>query len=971
MIDYEEAMKDYIQCYGDKSRIIFIEKYLYTFNATKGKKTPFKLFPRQRVFLETLATNRNVISIKPRQCGITTLTSAWATAQCAFADADSPETILCIGNKLDLAQQLITKIRDFLVQVPRWYWGDEYYSPNPKDEANRRSIFVKDSKSELELFNGCRVVARSSGENAARGISAVSILILDEAAFIENGVAVYSTAAATMASNPNSKTVMVSTPNGKDALYFETYSQALAGENNFVPVQFRWYQDPRYNKYLKWYKKNATTGNLDWIVEETLDDEGTIHYDEDKWEKLVQKGWTPTSIWYEEMCRSFNNDRIKIAQELDVSFVGSSDNVIEPKYIEMQEKLNKREPLDDMRDPLVEETWFFKKPIDGHRYICSCLPPKEKVLTDRGVINVEEVMPDDMLVTREGEYTPIKEIKYRDVVKEEVIKIQLYGCTTPIRFTWNHPVWFSKGITKKTELIDLPGGVGKANMVYTTREFKYGKAKEITADESWVEIPNVYASKVLSDDEMNEYWKAIAPEYVPSVLTEKNFWHYCGKWLAEKAKYYERDVNPTLDFMHKYFINPQHGKVLPEWVKFISEKYKLCLVEGFLYGYISKDRDYLDATVNSKYVIDGIQEILYSCGIISDVTFIGKEPKTNFKLYSLKMSKPQYAEFLKKLGKEPWFTVDPIENRKENAYFSDDRKYIRIRVKSVSSYIYTGKVYNFETVSQSHSYCCSRIACHNCDPSRGSSEDFTAIEVIDMDGRDENGMPIIEQVMQYYGKKLGNEVGEILYNYATIYNNAFVVVDATNGLGDVPLFVLLAKGYKNLYYDDAALKKYSMQFPSKPASYDKVDVLPGFHMQGNRYPVLSNFANMVRNNEFKIRSMRTINELNTWIFKGEAKRMDHMDGKHDDSITCLAMGLFVMRFSLSKQEEAQNKDKAILSAYMTGGKIATVRHKELTNGKTMDTIGKRPLPIYNERALKSKKFDNINGSYLWMLSGYI
>ena len=29
MIDYEEAMKDYIQCYKDKSRIIFIEKYLY------------------------------------------------------------------------------------------------------------------------------------------------------------------------------------------------------------------------------------------------------------------------------------------------------------------------------------------------------------------------------------------------------------------------------------------------------------------------------------------------------------------------------------------------------------------------------------------------------------------------------------------------------------------------------------------------------------------------------------------------------------------------------------------------------------------------------------------------------------------------------------------------------------------------------------------------------------------------------
>ena len=945
MIDYEEAMKDYIQCYKDKSRIIFIEKYLYTFNATKGKKTPFKLFPRQRVFLETLAENRNVISIKPRQCGITTLTSAWATAQCAFADADSPETILCIGNKLDLAQQLITKIRDFLVQVPRWYWGDEYYSANPKDEANRRSIFVKDSKSELELFNGCRVVARSSGENAARGISAVSILILDEAAFIENGVSVYSTAAATMASNPNSKTVMVSTPNGKDALYFETYSQALAGENNFIPVQFRWYQDPRYNKYLKWYKKNAVSGEMDWIVEETLDEEGTIHYDEEKWEKLVQEGWTPTSVWYEEMCRSFNNDRIKIAQELDVSFVGSSDNVIEPKYIEMQEKLNTRKPLEDMIDPLVEETWFFKKPIEGHRYVCSCLPEGEKVRTKRGCINVECVLTYDLLVTKDGEYTRIKEAKRREVLDEDMVSIHPSSSLFPMKFTWNHPIWFC----------DESEG----------SEFKYGEARDVKANTSWVEIPNLYATNALSEEDFQGYWDLVIGGDSNPMFSD-NYWKYVGMWLADKAKFYGDDdmYGAATVFTYTCFGPHTFGKHIPEWAKFIGEKYKLCILEGFFSyeGYNGKGN--VEAVSPYASVVNDIQDILFSCGVISDASEYENQ-------YKISISPDQFAVLLKKMGKEPWFEVVSQNPLCRNTYFTDDGKYIHMKVLSVSHYKYTGTVYNFETQSESHSYCCPRLSCHNCDPSRGSSEDFTAIEVIDMDGRDENGIPIIEQVMQYYGKKLGNEVGEILYNYATIYNNAFVVVDATNGLGDVPLFVLLAKGYKNLYYDDATLKKYSVQFPSKPNTYDKVDALPGFHMQGNRYPVLSNFANMVRNNEFKIRSMRTINELNTWVFKGEAKRMDHMDGKHDDSITCLAMGLFVMRFSLSKQEEAQNKDKAILSAYMTGGKVATLRHKELTNGKTMDTIKKHALPIYNERALKVKKFDNINGNYLWMLGGYI
>ena len=74
-----------------------------------------------------------------------------------FASLETPETVLCIGNKLDLANQLVTKIRDFLLQVPRWYWGDDYYSPDPKSEKNLRDIFTKNSKSELELFNGCKV----------------------------------------------------------------------------------------------------------------------------------------------------------------------------------------------------------------------------------------------------------------------------------------------------------------------------------------------------------------------------------------------------------------------------------------------------------------------------------------------------------------------------------------------------------------------------------------------------------------------------------------------------------------------------------------------------------------------------------------------------------------------------------------------------------------------------------------------
>lgn len=624
IIDANEMAAEYIKSYQDKSRIYFIEKYLSTFNAAVGKKTPFICFPRQKVFLQTLAKVRNIVSIKPRQCGITTLTSAWATAQCVFAPEDAPETILCVGNKLDLANQLITKIRDFLTQVPRWYWGDDYYSPDPKSDKNIKSIFIKDSKSELELFNGCRIVARSSGENAARGISAVSILILDEAGFIENGKAVYATCAACMASNPNSKTVMVSTPNGHDELYYNTYKQALAHENNFTAVQFRWYQDPRYNKNLKWFKKGKDSEKVKWFYEPTLDAEGTVKYDEEHWEKMVQDGWTPRSPWYDEMCKSFNNDSMKIAQELDVSFQGSANNVVAPEFIEQQSNLNVREPLSDFKDPMNDETWFWKRPIDGHRYI---------------------------------------------------------------------------------------------------------------------------------------------------------------------------------------------------------------------------------------------------------------------------------------LG---------------------------------------------------------------ADPSRGVSADRTAIEIIDMDGEDENGLPIIEQVGEYVGKKLGDDIGGMVYQYANLYNEAYVVVDCTGGQGDALILTMIQLGYKNFYYEDGNQKTYTVQNQSdKPLNFS--DRLPGFHFQGNRYPVLASFAGMVRSNEFKIRSTRVINELDTWIFEGETGRMNHQEGSHDDTICSLAMALFVMRYTYNKLEESKHKDKAILNAYMMGGVISANRNK-IKDDKPITPKG--GLPFYNEKMLsKTNKGLNNQGAYLWLFSG--
>jgi hypothetical protein len=370
MILNNQISEEYLKCLLDKSHIYMIENYLKTYDLTTRRFVPFNLFPKQKEFINALAEFEQNIATKPRQAGITTTASAFIACILALADADSPETVLIVANRLDLSRLFLKKIKEFLLQLPRWFWGDEYYSIDIRSEKNKKKIFLEENKDSLTLINGCIVKAISSGESAARGVSAVSWLIFDEAAFIDNGVEVFSQAVATTASGGH--IIMISTPHGKDQLYYNTYNQAKAEKNGYHITELKWHQDPRYNRYLKWHKNTIKivngkeTTEEEW-VEEEHDHEGYIKYDEEHWETMEAEGWKPTAPWYEKMCRKFNNDSQKIAQELDVSFIGSSDNVVSSETIEMQEKRNVRPYI--FTDDLIKETWVWIKPIEGHRYI--------------------------------------------------------------------------------------------------------------------------------------------------------------------------------------------------------------------------------------------------------------------------------------------------------------------------------------------------------------------------------------------------------------------------------------------------------------------------------------------------------------------------------------------------------------------------------------------------------------------------
>lgn len=345
MLTTHEIFKEYAKCLS--SPIYAIETYLETFDKTQEGFVPFKLFPRQREIVAAYEKHRFNLVTKPRQAGVSTTTAAYMSIKVAFADEDNPEAVLIIANKQELAFEFLGKIKDFLSQVPRWVWGHEYYG-NAKNEA--KSIFLTDSKKEIRLPNGSRVKAVATSKDALRGFTP-TYLVMDEAAYIDNGAEVFG--AALTALGTGGKAMLISTPKGMDALYYNTYDQAKKKKNNFNIIEMKWYEDLRYNKGLKWLKGD----------EEVLEYEFTF----DSYNRMIDDGWKPTSFWYEEMCRGMNNDAKMIAQELDVSFIGSGGNVIDEEYIEYQNKFNVKDPIMTLGGE--DEIWIWEEPQEGHQYV--------------------------------------------------------------------------------------------------------------------------------------------------------------------------------------------------------------------------------------------------------------------------------------------------------------------------------------------------------------------------------------------------------------------------------------------------------------------------------------------------------------------------------------------------------------------------------------------------------------------------
>ena len=361
-------------------------------------------------------------------------------------------------------------------------------------------------------------------------------------------------------------------------------------------------------------------------------------------------------------------------------------------------------------------------------YIGGCLTPGEKVCTQRGLVNVEDVTLDDRLLNKDGKFVEIKNLQRYEKENEPIFKVKPYGSFRTTTFTGEHPIWVhNKGFIKAKDL-------------------KEG---------DWLEIPNLYSRDGMGfrDDKLLKlyyfYGLWLGDGFCNKNGNSYDIYLSIGKDEEDLAQFYDslvlelfdrkcihvhKDREQTRRFTNKdlflklrsMFGTNAYNKRIPQSIKHLPENYK----RAFLQGYLDSDGSvFLDngkvrtnfTSVNLE-LLEDVQDMLFGMSIANSIVIHQKECTNKQGIHSEQSYRINVSR-----SDQHWLKYGPVfESRKikllQKSYalsaskmgvkFEDDK--ILLKVEKINQSSYTGIVYNFEC--KTHTFMCRNILTHNCDP---------------------------------------------------------------------------------------------------------------------------------------------------------------------------------------------------------------------------------------------------------------
>ena len=330
-----EMVQEYLKCAEDP--IYFAEKYIQIVHVDRGL-IPIVLYDYQKEIIEKITKNRRVAVCTSRQAGKTTTAAAVILHYIIFNDH---KTVALLANKGDAAREILDRIKISYEGLPAWL----------------QQGVVSWNKGSIELENGCKVIAAATSSSAIRGKS-ISLLYIDETAFVENWDEFFASVFPTISSGVSTKILFTSTPNGLNHFY-KTCMGAQADKDS-----------KEWNGY---------------------------EYVEVPWQRVPGRG----ENWRKETLASMDFDQEKFSQEFECQFQGSSGTLISGavlKTLVAKTALITRDGLS-----------VYEEKQDKHQYIVVCDVSRGKGLDYSAfqVIDVTQMPYNQVCTYKNNMVTPL------------------------------------------------------------------------------------------------------------------------------------------------------------------------------------------------------------------------------------------------------------------------------------------------------------------------------------------------------------------------------------------------------------------------------------------------------------------------------------------------------------------------------------------------------------------------------------
>ena len=218
----EDQVREYVKCAEDP--VYFIENYVKVVMLDKGF-VQINLYPFQKDAIDKFNKNRRIIVKAGRQVGKTTMVVGYILWYVLF---NTDKSVAILANKAATAREILSRIKLAYEALPHWIQQG-----------------VKTwNKGDIELENGCRILANSTASSAIRGFS-ISLLYLDEFAFVPTNIAdeFFTSVYPTISSGTESKILISSTPNGMNHFY-KMWNDAVEDNNGFTHISANWREVP-------------------------------------------------------------------------------------------------------------------------------------------------------------------------------------------------------------------------------------------------------------------------------------------------------------------------------------------------------------------------------------------------------------------------------------------------------------------------------------------------------------------------------------------------------------------------------------------------------------------------------------------------------------------------------------------------------------------------------------------------------